>query len=180
MKLSTKGRYAVTALADIALNGEARPVTLAEISERQDISLAYLEQLFVRLRRAGIVESVRGPGGGYLLARVPEEMRISDIMVAVDERLNAMGCDGDWQGGTGCGKSREACLTHNLWEQLSAHVHVRRCPISPACWKPSCWKTRRPGCDRTTRTSRLPRLERHRAPQAGGARGDARRDGRRN
>ena len=86
MKLSTKGRYAVTALADIALNGEARPVTLAEISERQDISLAYLEQLFVRLRRAGIVESVRGPGGGYLLARVPEEMRISDIMVAVDER----------------------------------------------------------------------------------------------
>ena len=88
MKLSTKGRYAVTALADIALNGGPRPVTLAEISERQDISLAYLEQLFVRLRRAGIVESVRGPGGGYLLAQVAEELRISDIMVAVDERLN--------------------------------------------------------------------------------------------
>lgn len=124
MKLSTKGRYAVTALADIALNGETRPVTLAEISQRQDISLAYLEQLFVRLRRAGLVESVRGPGGGYLLALVPEELRISDIMVAVDERLNAMGCDGKWEEGMGCGKSEEACLTHNLWEQLSAHVHV--------------------------------------------------------
>ncbi len=124
MKLSTKGRYAVTARADIALNSEARPVTLADISERQEISLAYLEQLFVRLRRAGIVESVRGPGGGYLLAMAPEEMRIADIMVAVDERLNAMGCDGKWEDGQGCGRSREACLTHNLWEQLSAHVHV--------------------------------------------------------
>jgi Rrf2 family iron-sulfur cluster assembly transcriptional regulator len=124
MKLSTKGRYAVTALADIALNGTARPVTLAEISERQDISLAYLEQLFVRLRRAGIVESVRGPGGGYLLARPATDLRISEVMVAVDERLNAMGCDGKWEEGQGCGKSREACLTHNLWEQLSAHVHV--------------------------------------------------------
>lgn len=124
MKLSTKGRYAVTALADIALNGGTRPVTLAEISERQDISLAYLEQLFVRLRRAGLVESVRGPGGGYLLARPASELRIAEVMVAVDERLNAMGCDGRWEDGQGCGKSKEACLTHNLWEQLSAHVHV--------------------------------------------------------
>ena len=124
MKLSTKGRYAVTALADIALNGAARPVTLAEISERQDISLAYLEQLFVRLRRAGIVESVRGPGGGYLLARPAADLRIAEVMAAVDERLNAMGCDGKWEDGQGCGKSKEACLTHSLWEQLSAHVHV--------------------------------------------------------
>ena len=124
MKLSTKGRYAVTALADIALNGEVRPVTLAEISERQDISLAYLEQLFVRLRRAGLVESVRGPGGGYLLAMEPNELRIADVMSAVDERLNAMGCIGGWEEGQGCGRSQEACLTHNLWEQLSAHVHV--------------------------------------------------------
>ena len=124
MKLSTKGRYAVTAMADIALNGRAGPVTLAEISERQDISLAYLEQLFVRLRRAGLVESVRGPGGGYMLAQPPEEQRISDIMTAVDERLDAMGCHGRWMEGEGCGKSQEACLTHNLWERLSAHVHV--------------------------------------------------------
>ncbi|HLS18375.1 MAG TPA: Rrf2 family transcriptional regulator [Paracoccaceae bacterium] len=122
MKLSTKGRYAVTALADITLHGGERPVALAEISERQSISLAYLEQLFVRLRRHGLVNSVRGPGGGYLLAVPAEEMRISDIMEAVDERLNAMGCDGSDSGF--CGNSTEACLTHALWEQLSAHVHV--------------------------------------------------------
>ncbi|MEM7505701.1 MAG: Rrf2 family transcriptional regulator [Pseudomonadota bacterium] len=122
MKLSTKGRYAVTALADIALNGSISPVTLGEIAERQDISLAYLEQLFVKLRRAGLVDSVRGPGGGYRLAMPAGELRIADVMVAVDERLNAMGCDG--KVGQGCGSSREACLTHALWEQLSAHVHV--------------------------------------------------------
>ena len=122
MKLSTKGRYAVTALADIAMNGSTGPVNLADISERQDISLAYLEQLFVKLRRAGLVASVRGPGGGYNLAHDADETRISDIMAAVDERLNAMGCEGEV--GQGCGNSREACLTHALWEQLSAHVHV--------------------------------------------------------
>lgn len=121
MKLSTKGRYAVTALSDIALNGGRRPVTLADISERQGISLAYLEQLFVKLRRRGLVDSVRGPGGGYRLAQPAEETKISDIMAAVDERLNAMGCEGK---NDGCGKSAEACLTHALWEQLSAHVHV--------------------------------------------------------
>ena len=123
MKLSTKGRYAVTALADIALNGARGPVTLAEISDRQGISLAYLEQLFVKLRRRGLVASVRGPGGGYRLAQAPAETRISDIMAAVDERLNAMGCEGKAEG-EHCGTSREACLTHALWEQLSAHVHV--------------------------------------------------------
>ncbi|MEM0943416.1 MAG: Rrf2 family transcriptional regulator [Pseudomonadota bacterium] len=127
MKLSTKGRYAVTAIADIALHGglagAGQPVALAEIAERQGISLAYLEQLFVKLRRGGIVASVRGPGGGYHLAKPPAALRISDIMVAVDERLNAMGCGGDPEQ-RGCGQSREACLTHSLWEQLSAHVHV--------------------------------------------------------
>jgi Rrf2 family iron-sulfur cluster assembly transcriptional regulator len=128
MKLSTKGRYAVTALADIALHG-APPggttdllVSLSEIAERQSISLSYLEQLFVRLRRAGLVESVRGPGGGYRLARPAREITIADVMTAVDERLNAMGCDG--RIGEGCGGSTALCLTHNLWEQLSAHVHV--------------------------------------------------------
>lgn len=126
MKLSTKGRYAVTALADIALNGEFHPVTLADIASRQSISLAYLEQLFVKLRRGGLVSSVRGPGGGYLLAQPADETRISDIMAAVDERLNAMGCETKGADGcaNGCGGSREACLTHSLWEQLSAHVHV--------------------------------------------------------
>lgn len=122
MKLSTKGRYAVTALSDIALNDTKGPVTLADISGRQGISLAYLEQLFVKLRRRGLVASVRGPGGGYRLAKAPADTRISDIMAAVDERLNAMGCEGKEEGT--CGTSREACLTHALWEQLSAHVHV--------------------------------------------------------
>ena len=128
MKLSTKGRYAVTALADIALQGAApggeagRFVSLSEIAERQDISLAYLEQLFVRLRRAGLVRSVRGPGGGYRLARPAAQVRIIDIMAAVDERLNAMGCDGPR--GRGCAGGGAQCLTHDLWERLSAHVHV--------------------------------------------------------
>lgn len=132
MKLSTKGRYAVTALADIALNSGAGPVALGEIAERQDISLAYLEQLFVRLRRAGLVTSSRGPGGGYRLARAASEIRIAEVMVAVDERLNAMGCNGKYEEGMGCGKSQEACLTHALWEQLSAHVHVFLSRISIA------------------------------------------------
>lgn len=122
MKLSTKGRYAVTALADIALQGGGRLVTLAEIAERQKVSLAYLEQLFVRLRKAGLVESVRGPGGGYRLGRPADQLRIIDVMGAVDETVSAIRCeDGVEQG---CGGSRAACLTHNLWEQLSSHVHV--------------------------------------------------------
>lgn len=130
MKLSTKGRYAVTAMADLAISaedaakrGETPPLTtLAEISERQDISLAYLEQLFARLRRAELVESVRGPGGGYRLAKSPDETRISEIMSAVDETLRATRCSGD--GGEGCGHGRETCLTHDLWEQLSAQVYL--------------------------------------------------------
>ncbi|MEO0820371.1 MAG: Rrf2 family transcriptional regulator [Pseudomonadota bacterium] len=132
MKLSTRGRYAVTALADIAIHGRHSAVPLGEIAGRQDISVAYLEQLFVRLRRSGLVLSVRGPGGGYRLAKPASELRISDVMAAVEERLNAMGCDGKWEEGVGCGKSREACLTHALWEQLSAHVHVFLSSVSIA------------------------------------------------
>ncbi|MEM7268523.1 MAG: Rrf2 family transcriptional regulator [Pseudomonadota bacterium] len=121
MKLSTKGRYAVTALADIALQGDDALVSLGDISDRQDISLAYLEQLFVKLRRAGVVESVRGPGGGYRLSGAPSETRISDVMAAVDERLNAMGVE---IGAAPPDASEAAELTHRLWEQLSAHVYV--------------------------------------------------------
>ncbi|MEM6622606.1 MAG: Rrf2 family transcriptional regulator [Pseudomonadota bacterium] len=124
MKLSTKGRYAVTALADIALHGDEGPVALSDIAERQDISLAYLEQLFVKLRRAGLVASVRGPGGGYSLANAPDETTIAEVMSAVDERLNAMGCNGKYDSGKGCAGSHEACLTHGLWEELSSNVHV--------------------------------------------------------
>ena len=122
MKLSTKGRYAVTAMADIALQAHERPVSLGEIAERQGISLAYLEQLFGKLRRAGLVDSMRGPGGGYTLARPAEAVAVSDIMAAVDERLQATQCSGEV--GNGCTHDGAQCLTHNLWERLSAHVHV--------------------------------------------------------
>ena len=122
MKLSTKGRYAMVALVDLVQNGEGRLVTLVEISERQGISLAYLEQLFVKLRRAKIVKSVRGPNGGYKMARLAENVRISEILYAVDEGMNAMAIGG--------GASVINCdtiahkLTGKLWEQLSANVYV--------------------------------------------------------
>lgn len=122
MKMSTKGRYAVTALADIALQDVARPVTLAEIAERQDISVPYLEQLFAKLRRAGLVISTRGPGGGYRLAQDAGAITIARIMVAVDESLRATKCVGSM--GEGCAGDRARCLTHNLWEAMSSHVHL--------------------------------------------------------
>lgn len=122
MKLSTKGRYAMVALADLALEGREGLVTLGDISERQDISLPYLEQLFVKLRRRGLVESVRGPGGGYRLARKASEIRVVDVLSAVDETVDAMhkgaGASGGMSG------SRAQSLTNRLWEGLSAHVYV--------------------------------------------------------
>ncbi|WP_456386224.1 Fe-S cluster assembly transcriptional regulator IscR [Profundibacter sp.] len=122
MKLSTKGRYAMVALADLAIQPEGGLVSLAEISARQDISLPYLEQLFVKLRRAGLVESVRGPGGGYRLARSPSEMRISDILGAVDETVSAMHTGAGAKGGSSGSKAQS--MTNRLWEGLSAHVYV--------------------------------------------------------
>ena len=122
MKLSTKGRYAMVALVDLVLNGSDRLVTLVEISERQDISLAYLEQLFVKLRRAGIVKSVRGPSGGYRLASVPDKVRISEILYAVDEGMNALSRGAGASGATI--ETKAHMLTDQLWEQLSANVYV--------------------------------------------------------
>ncbi len=126
MKLSTKGRYAVTALADIALQPPGAPVALADISERRDISLAYLEQIFLKLRKAGLVESFRGPGGGYLLTRPATQINIAEVMTAVEESLRATQCSGAL--GEGCSMDKSGakthCLTHNLWERLSSHVHV--------------------------------------------------------
>ncbi|APO86642.1 MULTISPECIES: Rrf2 family transcriptional regulator [Marivivens] len=122
MKLSTKGRYAVVALADLALQPEGSLVTLAEISKRQDVSLPYLEQLFVKLRRDGLVDSVRGPGGGYKLSRPASEIRVSDILTAVDETVSAMH-KGAGASGANSG-SRAQSLTNRLWEGLSAHVYV--------------------------------------------------------
>ena len=122
MKLSTKGRYAMIALTDLAAQGAHRLVSLSEIAERQDISLAYLEQLFVKLRRAEIVESVRGPGGGYRLARPIEQIRISEILAAVDETMDALS-RGAGAAGISRG-TRERDLADKLWEQLSANVYV--------------------------------------------------------
>ena len=117
MQLTTRGRYAVTAMLDLALHDGQGPVSLADISRRQDISLAYLEQLFAKLRRAGIVHSVRGPGGGYELDREPESIYVAEIIGAVDESVDTTRCQGsgDCQGG-------ETCLTHFLWEDLSEQI----------------------------------------------------------
>ncbi len=122
MKLSTKGRYAMVALADLASQPPGTLLSLGELSKRQDISLPYLEQLFVKLRRAGLVESMRGPGGGYKLSRPSSEIRVSDILGAVDETVSAMetgaGASGALSG------TRAQSMTNRLWEGLSAHVYV--------------------------------------------------------
>lgn len=118
MRLTTKGRFAVTAMVDLGMRHERGPVTLAGISERQAISLSYLEQLFGKLRRHGIVESVRGPGGGYCMARALNEVSVADIIRAVDEPVDATQC-----GGLGNCHDEHECLTHDLWIGLNAHIY---------------------------------------------------------
>lgn len=117
MKLTSKGRYAVTAILDIALNTENGPVSLADISERQHISLSYLEQLFAKLRRHGLVKSVRGPGGGYQLGQPSNKISIGMIIAAVNENITVTRClgQGDCKGG-------QQCLTHSLWDELSQRI----------------------------------------------------------
>ncbi len=122
MKLSTKGRYAMVALADIALEQGEGLVTLGDVSRRQDISLPYLEQLFVKLRRADLVTSVRGPGGGYRLARAASEIRVSEVLAAVDETVDALHKGAGASGATS--GSRAQSMTNRLWEGLSAQVYV--------------------------------------------------------
>ena len=122
MKLSTKGRYAVMAMVDIAANSNGRPVSLSDIAERQEISLSYLEQLFAKLRRADLVRSVRGPGGGYLLAYAGGATRISDIILAVDEPIRATRCQPGQPFGCRANKSR--CMTHDLWEELGNQIYL--------------------------------------------------------
>lgn len=117
MKLSTKGRYAVTAMMDLALHEGSGPVTLAQISQCQGISLSYLEQLFARLRREGLVTGVRGPGGGYRLARGADTISVADVIVAVDENVDATRCAGRQD----CQNGRQ-CLTHDLWSELSEQI----------------------------------------------------------
>lgn len=117
MRLTTKGRFAVTAMIDVAMHCDGGPVTLGGVSERQKISLSYLEQLFGKLRRHGLVESVRGPGGGYNLARPAAEVSVADIILAVDEPIDATQCGGK----ENC-KDDKRCMTHELWANLNAHI----------------------------------------------------------
>ncbi|MEN8722435.1 MAG: Rrf2 family transcriptional regulator [Alphaproteobacteria bacterium] len=122
MKLSTKGQYAVLALVDLAKHGDHGPVNLSDIAIRQDISQTYLEQLFGKLRRNGVVSSVRGPGGGYLLARPADELCIADVIRAVDEAIQTTRCDSD--SAIGCTGSSTRCLTHDLWDELARQINV--------------------------------------------------------
>jgi len=117
MRLTTKGRFAVTAMIDVALHGSDNPVTLAAVSERQRISLSYLEQLFGKLRRQGLVDSVRGPGGGYNLAKPAASVSVAEIILAVDEPIDATQCGGR----ENCLDDRR-CMTHELWAGLNAHI----------------------------------------------------------
>ena len=117
MKLSTKGRYAVMAMVDLATHSKGQPVALADIAERQEISLSYLEQLFAKLRRGGLVRSVRGPGGGYKLTRSLDDMSVADIILAVDEPIDATQC-----GGRENCHDDQKCLTHDLWASLNSHI----------------------------------------------------------
>ncbi|NIR61605.1 MAG: Fe-S cluster assembly transcription factor [Gammaproteobacteria bacterium] len=118
MKLTTKGRYAVTAMLDLAMHHDGGPVPLADISRRQAISLSYLEQLFTRLRRRGLVRSTRGPGGGYSLDRPPEAVTVADVITAVDEAVDTTRCRGE----ANCQDGRR-CLTHELWTDLAAQIY---------------------------------------------------------
>ncbi len=117
MRLTTKGRYAVTAMLDLAINENRGPITLSEISGRQEISLSYLEQLFSKLRKRGLVKSSRGPGGGYQLAQGADDISISEIILAVDEAIDVRRCHGD-----GNCQGDHSCLTHDLWTELSGQI----------------------------------------------------------
>lgn len=122
MNLSTKGRYAVMAMVDLATQGQDKPVGLAAIAGRQEIALAYLEQIFARLKKAGLVASVRGPGGGYKLGKSASEMSVAEIMFAADEPIKMTRCESDSH--HGCMAAKARCLTHDLWEGLTAQMRL--------------------------------------------------------
>ena len=121
MKLTTKGRYAVMAMADLASNQELKPVSLNEISLRQNISLSYLEQLFSKLKNEKLVKSIRGPAGGYILERNPKDIKISNIIFAVDEQIKTLNCKKESK--KGCHGKTVKCITHNLWDDLEQHIN---------------------------------------------------------
>jgi len=121
MKLTTKGRYAVMAMADLATNENLKPVSLNDIAIRQNISLSYLEQLFLKLKNNLLVKSVRGPQGGYILERKAKDIKLSSIMFAVDEEIKTLSCKKDSK--KGCGGRTVKCITHNLWDDLEKHIN---------------------------------------------------------
>ena len=121
MKLTSKGRYAVMAMADLAKTNAKEPTNLTEISLRQGISISYLEQLFLKLRRNKLAKSSRGPSGGYLLTKLPEEIKLSSIIKAVDERVETLGCKKESK--KGCNGKTIKCITHNLWDELETHIN---------------------------------------------------------
>ncbi len=121
MKLTTKGRYAVMAMADLAVHQNSEPVSLTDISLRQNISLSYLEQLFSKLKNEKLVKSIRGPSGGYILEKNPKEIRISNIIDAVDEEIKTLNCKKDSK--KGCNGKTTKCITHNLWDELENHIN---------------------------------------------------------
>lgn len=133
MILGTKSRYAVMAMTELAMRNSDKPVTLADIAEAQQIPLAYLEQIFVKLKRSGLVRSVRGPGGGYVLARGAADTWVSDIIMAVDESLKMTRCEHG--SGAGCMAGKTRCLTHELWEGLGAQIfdYLRSISLSDIC-----------------------------------------------
>ena len=122
MKLTTKGRYAVMALADIAAFDKKNPVSLRDISLRQNISLLYLEQIFFRLKRNNIVKSIRGTNGGYILTKNPDQIKLGTILSAVDEKIKTVGCKKDSK--KGCNGKLTKCITHNLWDELELHINT--------------------------------------------------------
>ena len=138
MRLSTKSRYAVMAMVDLAKQSTGEPIALADVADRQEISLSYLEQIFGKLRRGGIVNSVRGPGGGYMLSRSAVDTRISDIILAVDEPIQATRC----KPGSpfGCKLNQSRCMTHDLWEELGHQIYIFLSSVSledvvqNVCW----------------------------------------------
>lgn len=128
MKLSTKSRYAVMAMVDLAKQSTGEPIALADVADRQEISLSYLEQIFGKLRRGGLVNSVRGPGGGYMLSRSAADTRISDIILAVDEPIQTTRC----KPGSpfGCKSNQSRCMTHDLWEELGHQIYIYLSSVS--------------------------------------------------
>ena len=121
MKLTSKGRYAVMAMADLALFKDSGPINLTEISLRQNISLAYLEQIFIKLKKNNLVKSIRGARGGYVLETSPEDIKISNIIAAVDEEIKTLNCKKESK--KGCNNKSSKCITHNLWDELDQHIN---------------------------------------------------------